>query len=486
MEDWQREIKKVPTEVWGSLVLVICLAGIAFWIQKTVFTQAPKPVEIYLKTPTIPLKVVSTPEQYIPIINFEPAAKPLVAITPKAEATPTPERTPTATPTRIYRFHLVETDDTLIYIATKYDVTTEALLAANEIRDPNSLEKGQPLLIPPKDRPVSEKIVLHQVKNGENALDIAIKYGSSVKDIQSANPHLDLDRVREGETVAVPVIFAQANFVSVPDGSATPVYHVVKSGEMPLGIAAKYNVPVEILLTVNEITDPTRLQIGQTLVIPPHDGITLGFPVVLYELTETDTLVGIASRFGSSVKDILTVNPELDPSNLEVGQLVAIPVIFAPPRPTPDPSVPAAPRPTPGPPPPSQQSLEQQMIAAVNVRREANGLAPYLPDDQLAAAALAHSQDMVVRDYLSHVSPNGVGLRDRLSNFGIGAYANVGENIQKNTQPASKTVETAINWFMNSRPHRANILHPNHNRIGVGIVEGPPGWFTYTLVFAER
>lgn len=221
MEDWQREIKKVPTEVWGSLVLVICLAGIAFWIQKTVFTQAPKPVEIYLKTPTIPLKVVSTPEQYIPIINFEPAAKPLVAITPKAEATPTPERTPTATPTRIYRFHLVETDDTLIYIATKYDVTTEALLAANEIRDPNSLEKGQPLLIPPKDRPVSEKIVLHQVKNGENALDIAIKYGSSVKDIQSANPHLDLDRVREGETVAVPVIFAQANFVSVPDGSAT-------------------------------------------------------------------------------------------------------------------------------------------------------------------------------------------------------------------------------------------------------------------------
>jgi uncharacterized protein YkwD len=93
---------------------------------------------------------------------------------------------------------------------------------------------------------------------------------------------------------------------------------------------------------------------------------------------------------------------------------------------------------------------------------------------------------MVVRDYLSHVSPDGEGLRDRLVRFGIGAYANVGENIQKNTQPARKTVETAINWFMNSAPHRANILHPRHNRIGVGIVEGPPGWFTYTLVFAER
>ena len=126
------------------------------------------------------------------------------------------------------------------------------------------------------------------------------------------------------------------------------------------------------------------------------------------------------------------------------------------------------------------------MIAAVNERREANGLPAYIPDVELGEAALAHSQDMVVRDYLSHTNPDGAGLRDRLAKFGIGSFADVGENIQKNTQPASKTVETAINWFMNSAPHRANILHSRHNRIGVGIVEGPPGWFTFTLVFAER
>jgi uncharacterized protein YkwD len=460
------------------------------------FTPAPKLVQIYLKTPAISLKVMPTSAQYAPIADLKPIAIPLAQMTPKAEATPmlksssgatpTPKSSPSATPTRIYLFHLVTAADTLISIAAKYNVTTEALLAANEIRDPNSLEEGQPLLIPPKDRPVNEKIVLHQVKNGESALDIATKYGSSVKDIQSANPHLSLDSVREGETVAVPVIFAKVNSVSAPDGVATPIYHVVQSGEMPLSIASQYNVPVEILLTANDITDPTKLQIGQVLMIPPHDGITLGFPVVLYELTETDTLVGIASRFGSSVKDILAVNPDLDPSNLQAGQLVAIPVIFAPPRPTPDPSAPSRPRPTPGPPPPGLQELEQQMIAAVNAQREANGLPPYLPDAELAQAALAHSQDMVVRDYLSHVTPDGEGLRDRLADFGIGALAQVGENIQKNTQPASKTVETAINWFMNSRPHRANILHPRHNRIGVGIVEGPPGWFPFTLVFAER
>lgn len=64
--------------------------------------------------------------------------------------------------------------------------------------------------------------------------------------------------------------------------------------------------------------------------------------MILYELAVGDTLVDLASRFGSSVKDMLAVNPELDPASLAVGQLVAIPVIFAPPRP-PLPSTPLLP-----------------------------------------------------------------------------------------------------------------------------------------------
>ncbi len=54
------------------------------------------------------------------------------------------------------------------------------------------------------------------------------------------------------------------------------------------------------------------------------------------------------------------------------------------------------------------------MIAAVNARREANGLPAYVADVELGEAALAHSQDMVVREYLSHTNPDGAGLRDRL------------------------------------------------------------------------
>jgi uncharacterized protein YkwD len=92
---------------------------------------------------------------------------------------------------------------------------------------------------------------------------------------------------------------------------------------------------------------------------------------------------------------------------------------------------------------------------------------------------------MVVRGYFSHSTPEGIDLRARFENAGLANIINVGEDIQRNTRPAAETVPFALNWFMNSRPHRANILHSQHNRIGVAIVEGPPGWYTFVLVFAQ-
>ncbi len=124
-------------------------------------------------------------------------------------------------------------------------------------------------------------------------------------------------------------------------------------------------------------------------------------------------------------------------------------------------------------------------MLTINQRREANGLPGYRFDMQLTQAALAHAQDMYVRDFFSHVNPDGVTLNQRLNNAGI-SFLNAGENIQRNTQPRAETVKTAVDWFMGSPPHRANILNTHHNRIGVAIVEGPPGWYTFVLNFAQR
>ncbi|MEW6304204.1 MAG: LysM peptidoglycan-binding domain-containing protein [Verrucomicrobiota bacterium] len=46
--------------------------------------------------------------------------------------------------------------------------------------------------------------------------------------------------------------------------------HVVKSGETPYGIAQRYGISVDRLMAANPRVNPTRMQIGQTLNIPPR------------------------------------------------------------------------------------------------------------------------------------------------------------------------------------------------------------------------
>lgn len=50
-----------------------------------------------------------------------------------------------------YRVHVVRSGDTMYTIALNYGVSTAALLAANNLPDPDRLEVGQEILIPPRN-----------------------------------------------------------------------------------------------------------------------------------------------------------------------------------------------------------------------------------------------------------------------------------------------------------------------------------------------
>jgi len=74
----------------------------------------------------------------------EPAESPATE-TPMASPSPSPAATPTPQPPITYS---VQAGDTLSAIAQQYDVSTEALVAANDLPDPDVLQIGQILVIP--------------------------------------------------------------------------------------------------------------------------------------------------------------------------------------------------------------------------------------------------------------------------------------------------------------------------------------------------
>jgi uncharacterized protein YkwD len=110
--------------------------------------------------------------------------------------------------------------------------------------------------------------------------------------------------------------------------------------------------------------------------------------------------------------------------------------------------------------------LEARMLEMVNSERRAAGLKDLAPDPELTEVARAHSTDMFARGYFAHVSPEGLNPFDRMTRAGI-TFRAAGENLA-----LAPTVKIAHTGLMNSPGHRANILHRDFGRVGIGIMDG--------------
>jgi uncharacterized protein YkwD len=109
-----------------------------------------------------------------------------------------------------------------------------------------------------------------------------------------------------------------------------------------------------------------------------------------------------------------------------------------------------------------------RMIEAHNGQRSSTGLPSFAVDPALVRVAQERANDMAARGYFDHVSPNGETAFTLMDRYGI-YYLAAGENIARNNYSAAETVAVAMEGFMNSPSHRANILEPGYSRIGVGV-----------------
>jgi spore germination protein len=96
------------------------------------------------------------------------------------------------------------------------------------------------------------------------------------------------------------------------------IIHVVKSGESLYSIARFYGATPNKIAAENELSDPNKLVVGQTLVIT--EGTSK------HKVQPGQSIYQIASQYGVSVRSILAANPGINPSRLSVGQIINIPI----------------------------------------------------------------------------------------------------------------------------------------------------------------
>jgi uncharacterized protein YkwD len=119
----------------------------------------------------------------------------------------------------------------------------------------------------------------------------------------------------------------------------------------------------------------------------------------------------------------------------------------------------------------SMAALEGSVVARMNAVRRSHGLRALRMSRRLRTAAVFHSKDMGRRGYFEHDSVTGTPFWRRIERFypsrGFSSWT-VGENLLWGSNTYDATF--AVREWMESPPHRQNILSRDWREVGIGAV----------------
>lgn len=129
--------------------------------------------------------------------------------------------------------------------------------------------------------------------------------------------------------------------------------------------------------------------------------------------------------------------------------------------------------------------IERRAFELTNENRLRNGLSALAWDAELCRMAREHSERMARQKFFSHATPNGERLKDRARAVGIGRFRVLAENIAFN-QGYEDPGAFAVQRWMISAGHRANILHSGFEGSAVGVFVSSDGAVYLTQAFIAR
>ncbi len=209
--------------------------------------------------------------------------------------------------------YTVKPGDTLYSIAKMYNMSVEMLKELNNLTT-NIISIGQVLKVNgtpiQDDMPNFQEEDTYTVQFGDTLYKIAKMYNTTVENLMELN-NLSSNILSVGQILKVS-----------GEKNITPSEYVVKPGDTLYKIAREFNVSVEELKTINNLTTNVIL-IGQLLKIP-NNRCDRNHTPYIYRVKAGDTLFSLAKANSTTVDKIITLN-NLDNDIIFVGQLLIIP-----------------------------------------------------------------------------------------------------------------------------------------------------------------
>ena len=213
---------------------------------------------------------------------------------------------------------------TLFAIAQEFNTTVQAILDANPGLDVQLYYAGDVICIPQQTATLPTQPTgcvggtAYTIRRGDSFYLIAQQFDIPLADLLAANPGVDPARLLVGQVICVP-----ARVQTCPTGYSV---HTVMRGQTFVDLQVLYNISYSALEQANQDVDIRNLQEGQQLCIAPvgtRGNCSTG--KAAYVMGQGDTLAVLASRYGTSIGDILMANPLLTPTDFVQGRIICLP-----------------------------------------------------------------------------------------------------------------------------------------------------------------
>lgn len=162
------------------------------------------------------------------------------------------------------------------------------------------------------------------IKEGDTLYKLAQNFDTTIPALIGANPEIDPNNLRVGDKLCIPL---QKRFPSCPEEN----YYRIQAGDSLYKIAQRFNISADDLQEANPTLDPANLQIGEIICIPvATPPVECPEGSTAYLVQEGDTFYTIARKFRVSVDDLRAANPGVAPRGLLIGQKICIPTEILP------------------------------------------------------------------------------------------------------------------------------------------------------------
>ncbi|KNY26491.1 LysM peptidoglycan-binding domain-containing protein [Pseudobacteroides cellulosolvens] len=214
--------------------------------------------------------------------------------------------------------YTVKSGDLLWEISQKFNTTIRGIMELNNMTG-TDIYVGQVLKIPPPEDGLKIRYIEYRVRSGDTLGILAEHFGTDIRSIKILNG-IEGYTIYQGDILKIPAEF---------------VDYMVIRGDTLYEVATRFGTTIWKIRLFNRLND-YDLYVGQVLHIP-YVAKVPEVRFITHIVQSGDTSWIISNRYGVPMQELLSVNNLSQSSELSVGQQIRVPVYAIPVRLTPGP-----------------------------------------------------------------------------------------------------------------------------------------------------